>query len=254
VGTRSHASRLRLRPAATVLAGALAARAWRRGLHHPPYVRRGATRAPTGQNRPARHRAFEARFLGVAARRTKPLPNGSKPKSRRRGRSASKPRARELVCQQTSIVNRMKACLIWLGVRNFKPTLRRASERLETLRTLEGVPLPPNTLAEIRRDMARLRLVREQIREIEAARSQRLQVSEGGAHAMVKIADADHRRWNRSALFMLTSDATTLLQTHFWTPKRGSPMPIDRMPSIQVPNRGLSERHQGATLSRSRRS
>ncbi|MFK4492256.1 transposase [Bradyrhizobium sp. USDA 336] len=35
--------------------------------------------------------------------------------------------------------------------------------------------------------MARLRLVREQIREIEAARLQRLQVSESGAHAMVKL-------------------------------------------------------------------
>jgi transposase len=92
-----------------------------------------------------------------------------------------------LVSQQTSIVNRMKACLIRLGIRNFKPTLRHASERLETLRTPEGVPLPPNTVAEMRRDMVRLRLVREQIREIEAARLQRLQVSESGAHAMVKL-------------------------------------------------------------------
>jgi transposase len=92
-----------------------------------------------------------------------------------------------LVNQQTSIVNRMKACLIRLGVRNFKPTLRHASERLEMVRTPEGAPLPPNTLAEMRRDMARLRLVREQIREIEAARSQRLQVSESRAQAMVKL-------------------------------------------------------------------
>jgi transposase len=81
----------------------------------------------------------------------------------------------------------MKACLIRLGVRNFKPTLRQASERLEMVRTPEGAPLPLNTLAEMRRDMARLRLVREQIREIEAARSQRLQVSESRAHAMVKL-------------------------------------------------------------------
>jgi transposase len=92
-----------------------------------------------------------------------------------------------LVNQQTSIVNRMKACLIRLGVRNFKPTLRHASERLEMVRTPEGAPLPPNTLAEMRRDMARFRLVREQIREIEAARSQRLQVSESRAQAMVKL-------------------------------------------------------------------
>lgn len=79
------------------------------------------------------------------------------------------------------------------GYSHFKPTLRHASERLVTLRTPEGMPLPPNTLAEMRRDMARLRLIREQIREIEAARLQRLQVSESGAHAMVKLL-ADHRR------------------------------------------------------------
>jgi len=92
-----------------------------------------------------------------------------------------------LVNQQTSIVNRMKACLIRLGVRNFKPTLRHASERLEMVRTPEGAPLPPNTLAEMRRDMARLRLVREQIREIESARLQRLKVSESRAQTMVKL-------------------------------------------------------------------
>ncbi|MEK9284525.1 transposase [Bradyrhizobium sp. ISRA442] len=39
----------------------------------------------------------------------------------------------------------------------------------------------------VNRLKARLRLVREQIREIEAARLQRLQVSESGAHAMVKL-------------------------------------------------------------------
>nr|WP_051379709.1 IS110 family transposase [Bradyrhizobium murdochi] len=73
------------------------------------------------------------------------------------------------------------------GYSQFQADLRHASERLETLRTPEGVPLPPNTVAEMRRDMVRPRLVREQIREIEAARLQRLQVSDGGAHAMVKL-------------------------------------------------------------------
>nr|WP_235782963.1 transposase [Bradyrhizobium murdochi] len=81
----------------------------------------------------------------------------------------------------------MKARLIRLGIRNFKPPLRHASERLETLRTPEGVPLPPNNVAEMRRDMVSLRRVREKIREIEAARLQRLQVPESGPHAMVKL-------------------------------------------------------------------
>src|SRR3954463_15967326 len=93
-----------------------------------------------------------------------------------------------LVGERTRIVNRMKGALARLGVRSFKPGLRGAPERLEALRTAEGAPLPPNTLAELRRDMARLRLVREQIAELEAARLQRLEEEPGSRpHAMVRL-------------------------------------------------------------------
>jgi transposase len=94
-----------------------------------------------------------------------------------------------LVGERTRIVNRMKGALARLGVRGFKPTLRGAPERLEALRTPEGAPLPPNTLAELRRDMARLRLVRDQIAQVEAARLERLQQApaEDRPHAMVRL-------------------------------------------------------------------
>ena len=93
-----------------------------------------------------------------------------------------------LVGERTRIVNRMKGALARLGVRGFKPTLRKAPERLAALRTPEGGTLPPNTLAELRRDMARLRLVREQIAEVEAARLQRLEEEPGSRpHAMVRL-------------------------------------------------------------------
>jgi transposase len=93
-----------------------------------------------------------------------------------------------LVGERTRIVNRMRSALARLGVRGFRPTLRKACERLGTLRTPEGAPLPPNTLAEPRRDMARLRLVREQIAEVEAARLQRLEEEPGSRpHAMVRL-------------------------------------------------------------------
>src|SRR5690242_18452079 len=84
-----------------------------------------------------------------------------------------------LVGERTRIVNRMKSHLARLGIRGFKPTLREAPERLEALRTPEGTPLPPNAAAELRRDMARLRVVAEQIREIEAARLERLEKEPG---------------------------------------------------------------------------
>jgi transposase len=79
-----------------------------------------------------------------------------------------------LVGECTRIVNRVKACLARFGIRGFNPTLRKAADRLETLVTPEGARLPPLTLAEMLRDIARLRFLREQIKSIEKARVQRL--------------------------------------------------------------------------------
>ena len=93
-----------------------------------------------------------------------------------------------LVGERTRVVNRIKGTLARLGIRGFKPTLRRAAERLETLRTPEGASLPPNTLAELRRNMARLRFVKEQIVEIEAARTEHLEQAPGeGQNAMIRL-------------------------------------------------------------------
>lgn len=93
-----------------------------------------------------------------------------------------------LVGERTRIINRMKACLVRFGIRNFKPTLRKAPQRLNELCTPEGELLPPNTLAELRRDMARLRFIVDQINEIEAARLQRLeQAPVEGPTAMVRL-------------------------------------------------------------------
>jgi transposase len=93
-----------------------------------------------------------------------------------------------LVGERTRLVNRLKATLARLGIRSFKPTLTKAAERLDTLRTPEGEPIPPNTLAEMRRDLERLRLIREQIAAIEAARLERLaQAPATGPDAMVRL-------------------------------------------------------------------
>jgi transposase len=80
-----------------------------------------------------------------------------------------------LVGMRTRVINRMKGTLIRLGIRDFNPKLRKAPERVTTLRTPEGTLIPPNTLAELRRDMAQLRFVNEQIAEIENARWQQLE-------------------------------------------------------------------------------
>jgi transposase len=93
-----------------------------------------------------------------------------------------------LIRERSRIVNRMKAAFVRLGIRGFNPKLKRAAGRLDGLRTPEGEPIPPNTSAELRRDMERRRLVRDQIRQIEEARLERIeQAPSDGPHAMVRL-------------------------------------------------------------------
>src|SRR5215469_16666818 len=91
-----------------------------------------------------------------------------------------------LVQEQTRVVNRIKSTLIRFGIRNFKVKLRKAADRLATLRGLEDEPLPTNTVAELRRDMTRLQLIREQIKAIEKARLEQLKkATRKGTHPML---------------------------------------------------------------------
>lgn len=93
-----------------------------------------------------------------------------------------------LVGERTRIINSVKSGLLRLGVRGFNPALRRAAKQLETLVTPEGTALPPNTLDEIRRDLARLSVVREQIEAIERDRLARLQTApHSRSNAMVVL-------------------------------------------------------------------
>jgi len=91
-----------------------------------------------------------------------------------------------LVKERSRIINRMKATMVRLGIRTFNITLRKAADKLTGLRTPEGVPLPANTLDELRRDMARLHMIREQLAAIEKARLARLKAApQDGAHPML---------------------------------------------------------------------
>jgi transposase len=93
-----------------------------------------------------------------------------------------------LVSERTRLINRMKAVLARLGIRSFKPELRNAPQRIEALSTPEGLPIPPNTLDEIRRDLARLAIIRAQIKTIEQARLECLEKAPNtGPHAMVRL-------------------------------------------------------------------
>jgi len=93
-----------------------------------------------------------------------------------------------LVGEHTTVINRIKATLTRLGIRNFNPKLKNAAERLEHLRTPEGEPIPPSTFGELRRDMERKRLVAEQILQIEKARLEQLKKApKAGPNLMVLV-------------------------------------------------------------------
>ena len=93
-----------------------------------------------------------------------------------------------LVGEASRIITRLKAAFIRLGIRSFNPKLKAATERLGTLRTPEGEPIPPNTLAALKRDLERHQIIKRQIREIEQTRLDHLaQAPAKGPHAMVLL-------------------------------------------------------------------
>src|SRR5260370_33237355 len=78
---------------------------------------------------------------------------------------------------QTRIINQIKAIFARFGLLTLRPTMRKLAEGLEDLRTADGTPLPQNTLAELRRHLARLRFVRDQIHAVEQERLRKLAVA-----------------------------------------------------------------------------
>jgi len=83
-------------------------------------------------------------------------------------RRASRERDR-LVKEQTAHSNRIKALLRLLGMDVGTPRRKNWLAWLEQQRDWQGQPLPPHLLAEVKREHARLMLVREQIAGLEQA-------------------------------------------------------------------------------------
>ena len=128
-----------------------------------------------------------------------------------------------LVTEQTRIVNQIKAVLTRFGIRTFRPTLRKAEEQLEGLRTAEGAPLLENTRAELHRYLARLRVVREQIRAIEQSRLGKLATTpEKGPHA----------RWYVS---LRASSASVLRRRTCWSTRSSRATGATARPSLATP-------------------
>jgi transposase len=92
-----------------------------------------------------------------------------------------------LVAERTRLTNTIKAELALWGIQGFKPGLRKAAEHLEALRTLEGEPLPPNTLARLHRLLKRRSLLSEQITAIERSAAQAVERDPTGSNALILL-------------------------------------------------------------------
>ena len=160
----SHGAYLRcLRGGAgRVLARSLARGSRDRAACHPRQQHSREAGAAPSEDRPSGLPASDASLRRLAAWRGRALPDGravpsieaEDAKTPNRERAA---RSREC----TRVINRMKSTLARLGIRGFKPDLKKAARRLDDLRLPTGEALPPNARAELRRDMALLRVLRE---------------------------------------------------------------------------------------------
>jgi transposase len=93
------------------------------------------------------------------------IPSVTEEDERRPGRERER-----LVRERLQLENRLENLLCLHGISGFKPRLKKAPERLEQVRDFAGAPLPEKLMAELRRLMARHRLVSQQLRELEAER------------------------------------------------------------------------------------
>jgi transposase len=87
--------------------------------------------------------------------------------------------------------NRIKGLLLAQGIGDYDPMLKRRRERLERLTTGDGRPLPAQLKAQLLRELGRLELVLEQIRQVEAERDALLAPS--GAAEVVAAAPGASR-------------------------------------------------------------
>jgi len=91
-----------------------------------------------------------------------------------------------LVDEKTRLTNRLTSILVALGLPKIKIQLRKTAKQLDALRTPEGEPIPPHTLAELRRGLERLAVIKAQIHAIEKARLEQLKAAPTqGTHPMM---------------------------------------------------------------------
>jgi transposase len=88
-----------------------------------------------------------------------------------------------LTNERVSHVNRVKGLLFGQGISGYEPLKRDRRERLEALATGDGRQLPPALKAQISRELDRIELLIEQIRDVEQARDNMLVAAQSSSQA-----------------------------------------------------------------------
>ena len=97
---------------------------------------------------------------------------------------------KRLINERTAHVNRIKGLLFGYGIRDLHVKRRYDKIAVDELRTGDGQPLPPRIAAEIKREIARLMLVQEQISVVEGERDaedENCLVSEVKRHRLIAL-------------------------------------------------------------------
>ena len=119
-----------------------------------------------------------------------------------------------LVQERTAHTNRIKGLLLTQGITGFDPRARGAVDRLDHLTTGDGRTLGPRLADEIRRELARLQLVIDQLAVVEAQRdrialAQQANESMNGSDETMIAALARIRGVG-------SNDASVLIREAFW--------------------------------------
>jgi transposase len=92
-----------------------------------------------------------------------------------------------LIKERGRHVNRIKGLCAQQGIFQYEPMWADRHERLAELRTGDGRPLPSRLLAEIRRELARLELLLDQIAEVEMTREAALKAEPPNATEAARV-------------------------------------------------------------------
>ena len=126
------------------------------------------------------------RVLAALERREPKVASVARPPSVEQEDERRLTRERErLVRERTGHVNRIRGLLLSQGVRDLAPLEKGFWAKVQAAMTGDGRPMPPRLLAEIERELARLRLAREQINALEAEARRLAKTRDGGSAAKV---------------------------------------------------------------------